>query len=253
MNSSALQQVAAVPLPVGTQVIGDLHLDIRDERALEQFCNRLQQMSGIPRLIILGDLFEYWVGSAQLASASVPLEAMSALCSSGTAIDVIPGNRDFLLDKGFENRSGAKLHPTGFVGQLPPETGKESRVLFIHGDELCSLDIPYQRLKSVIRSKPARILARAIPGALAMRLAGRLRGASKQAIAQKPNASMEQQSDTCVNMANTHCCDTVVCGHAHRFRDEQLVGGPRWLVVDAFGGKRDTLVVSDSGRLELLN
>ncbi|MFT5284300.1 MAG: UDP-2,3-diacylglucosamine hydrolase [Planctomycetota bacterium] len=246
------ERVPVVPLPVGTQVIGDLHLDIRDDQQVARFCARLKQMAGIPRLIILGDLFEYWVGPAQLKSAEVPLSAMLALTAAGTAIDVIPGNRDFLMDRGFEERSGATLHPTGFLGQSTSEAAGGSKVLFIHGDELCSLDLPYQRLRAVLRSKPARLFARSIPAPLALRLAGRLRGASKQAIAVKPNATMEQQAPTCVDMAQAHGCETLVCGHAHRFRDEQLEGGPRWLVVDAFGGERDTLEISQAGRLEVL-
>jgi cytidylate kinase len=40
-----------------------------------------------------------------------------------------------------------------------------------------------------------------------------------------------------------------VCGHAHRFRRESLPGGARWTVLDAFGGARDLLCVSETGEL----
>ena len=253
VGSAAEEGLPVIPLSVGTQIIGDLHLDIADRDQLQNFSERLESMAGIPRLIILGDLFEYWVGPAQLSSADLALNALRRLHGTGTAIDVIPGNRDFLLAEGFEARTGASLFPNGFVGTLSLPGQASESVLFIHGDELCSLDLPYQRLKKLLRSQPIRLLSRAIPGFIALRLADRLRKASKQAIAYKPSSSMQQQASTCMKLAELYDSDTLVCGHSHRFRDEQLPGGPRWLVVDAFGDARDTLFVTPTGRIEPLD
>ena len=43
---------------------------------------------------------------------------------------------------------------------------------------------------------------------------------------------------------------SLVCGHAHEFRDESLSNGPRWLVLDAFGGAHDLIEVNARGTLE---
>ncbi len=240
-----------VPLGVGTHLIGDLHLDVANSEQVDSFCRRMRALAGIPRLVILGDLFEYWVGPAQLDSARVVIDGMRELVDGGTAIDVIPGNRDFLLEKHFERRSGARLRSNGMVGLLPSGTETDQRVLLIHGDELCTLDLPYQRMRRVLRSRPLRFFAASIPGPIARWLASRLRRASTKAIEYKPNAAMDQQEAACREYAAKASCRSLVCGHAHRYRDQRLSDGLRWFVVDAFGGERDTLRVSAAGELEV--
>jgi UDP-2,3-diacylglucosamine hydrolase len=239
-----------VPLEPGTRVVGDLHLDVEDAAAVGRFTAWAEGARGAPRLVILGDLFEYWVGASQLAAAEPALAALARLTAAGARIDVVPGNRDFLLDASFESRTGACVRPRGFVGRLredvPPPA---ARVLFLHGDELCTLDRPYQRLRRVLRSGPVRFLAPRLPAPVARAAARRLRRASRSSVDAKPRASMELQPDACRAVARAHGCGTVVCGHAHRFRDEVIEDGVRWLVVDAFGGERDTLVVGEDGSI----
>jgi UDP-2,3-diacylglucosamine hydrolase len=241
--------VSEVPLEEGTLVIGDLHLDVEDEHAVAAFVAWCERSAAAPRIVILGDFFEYWVGAAQLGVAARVLDALRGLTSRGVAIDVIPGNRDFLLDDAFESSSGARVHPGGLVGRLMAGDAEAARVLFIHGDELCTLDRPYQRLRRVLRSRPVRFVAPRLPAPLARAAARRLRGASRKATGAKPRAEMELQPDAALRAARERRCGTVVCGHAHRFRDDALPGGVRWLVVDAFGGARDTLEVAAGGAL----
>src|SRR5690606_33594178 len=44
----------------------------------------------------------------------------------------------------------------------------------------------------------------------------------------------------------------LVTGHAHDARDTALADGPRWIVLDAFGGARDAFVVGDAHGGELV-
>jgi UDP-2,3-diacylglucosamine hydrolase len=233
----ALEQVE---LAVGSLIIADLHIDVEEEGASAPFLRWLEQHAGAPRLLILGDLFEFWVGSAQ-AETSGGREVLAALrdmSSAGTAIDIVPGNRDFLLGSGFEHATGCRVHHAGLVGRLD----SEGRVLFLHGDELCTLDTSYQRLRRTIRSAPIRFLASHLPLPLTRAVGRRLRRASQGAVSTKDPADMAQQPAECLSRAAEVEAEILVCGHAHRFRDEEL-GGLRWLVLDAFGGKRDTLEV----------
>ena len=236
---------AEVELRSGTLVIGDLHLDVEDPAALERFETWLAGARGAPRLVILGDLFEYWVGPAQgsLPGARRVTGALRRLVENGTAVDVIPGNRDFLLGADFERASGARIHENGFVG-VPRDGG---RVLFLHGDELATLDHGYRRLRAVLRSPLVTGMAPWIPRPLALGLAARLRRASHRAVSAKPRETLALQPDAVRAHARHHAADVLVCGHAHRFRDELFDGGPRWIVVDAFGGARDTLELFPGG------
>ena len=72
---------------------------------------------------------------------------------------------------------------------------------------------------------------------LARAIARRLRRASRSAVAAKPIAEMAMQPAACAERARAHDAAIVVCGHAHAFQDVSLPEGPRWLVVDAFGGE----------------
>ena len=247
MASAGLPEIDLEP---GTLVIGDLHLDLAVPEQVERFALWLEKHAAAPRLVILGDLFEYWLGPthADTDGGRRALGALASFANRGAKVDVIPGNRDFLLDESFERQAASSVRRAGMVGR----TSTGARVLFLHGDELCTLDHGYQKLRRVLRSRPLTWLAPRLPRFLADRIARRLRRASKKAIAGKARAETEQQPDACARFAADHGAEVLVCGHAHRYRDAMIEGGVRWLVVDAFGGRRDTLVVGAEGGLTVL-
>ena len=232
-------------LPPGTLVIGDLHLDPAETGADDPFFAFLQSIADRPGLVVLGDLFDAWVGPAhaRLSGAARIVAALHAAHARGLAIQLVPGNRDFLLDASFTRETGAAIFPDGFVGRARDG----SRVLFVHGDELCTRDLSYQRLKRVVRSPGVRWLAPRLPDSIALALARRLRRASTSAVAAKPVAEKEQQAEAARALAGEAGAKTLVCGHAHRFRDQGLPAGPRWVVLDAFGGARDVLELGEDG------
>lgn len=241
----------SVPCPAGTLVIGDLHLDLFDGAHGEPFACWLEALGDVPRLIVLGDLFEFWVGRHQgrVEGARRVLAALRALVDRGTPVDVLYGNRDFLMGAHFVRASACTLRPQGLVGEL--EDG--SRTLFLHGDELCTLDLSYQRFKRVMRSRPGRWLAACLPLSLQRSAAARLRRASAQAAA-RPEADEKRalQASAAVRQAAEQGARQLVCGHAHEFRDDPLPGGGRWLVIDAWGGERDALRMAADGVWEPL-
>jgi len=243
-------ELPELPLEPGTRVIGDLHLDVSgrgEPAALEHFSSWLAGLREVPRLVILGDLFDAWIGPAQLGvpAAGIVIEALRALTQGGTAVDVVPGNRDFLLEERFEQASGARVRAAGCVGTGPAG----ARTLLIHGDELCTRDLAYQRLRRVLRSAPVRWSVPRIPRPVGLWAARRLRGASVQAVAAKPSEHKALQPAAAVALAAQHRCQTLVCGHAHVFRDERLEDGLRWMVVGAFGAPQDVLECGPEGGL----
>lgn len=271
-----------VPLEEGTLVIADLHLDVTSPELVAPFARWLDDLARVPRLLILGDLFDVWVGPAQahLDGAAVVLDAMRRLTERGTAIELVPGNRDFLLGRSFEERTGARLHADGFAGAVigAVRAGADSdlagadvaeghaadgeaadggaaegrttrRILFVHGDTLCTLDRGYLRLRRVLRSRAVRWLSRRMPLPIGMRVARRLRRASVKALAAKRPEEKSIQRDAVVATARAAACGMLVCGHAHEFRDERLAQDVRFVVVGAFGGARDVLRLDARGGL----
>lgn len=233
-----------VALPAGALAIGDLHVDVALDRAVDGFTAFLARQHARPALIVLGDLFEYWIGKGQAKSAGGrrALAALRDLGASGTRVLVVPGNRDFLLAERDAREGGFELFPDGFVAV--DQSGE--RTLVLHGDELCTKDIGYMRLRRVVRSSPVRLLARALPTAASEGIAKRLRRASTRAVAAKPDESKRPQWDEAASRARSSGAGTVLTGHVHAFRDETR-DGLRWLVVDAFGHGRDAFRLEPDG------
>ncbi len=238
-----------VELPAGTLLIGDLHLDVSPRGGRhERFAAWAESLSGVPRLVVLGDLFDAWVGPvhARLEPARAVCAALAVLARRGCVLDVLHGNRDFLLEKTFERDSGARVRSDGMLALLPGG----ARALLVHGDELCTLDRAYQRMKRVLRSPAVAWTAPRLPASAALWVARRLRASSVRAVAGKPPAEKQQQPSAVRELARAHAASLVICGHAHRYRDEALAGGPRWVVVGAFGHGHDLLEITADGGLE---
>jgi len=234
---------AELAIDSGAAAITDLHLAPLGDDRTRAFCDWADRLDGLPQLLILGDFFDTWVGAkqARIAGSADVLAALRRLSERGTAVHVIPGNRDALLDGSFEDASAATLHPEGFVGILPDG----SRAAVVHGDSLCTLDRGYQRLK-VWRRAPVRFTSRHAPLWFARWIGTRLRAASEN---RKPFKLIEEKSiqeSAVQSLAAQTRAQVVICGHAHIARDEPIVGGEvtRWIVVGAWReDRRDGLQV----------
>lgn len=241
------RKLPEVILPPATRVIADLHLDLGSPGSAEPFLRWLGAIPDLPRLVVLGDFFDVWVGPAQarLPGAAAVLDALRARTARGTEIDVVHGNRDFLLDASFEARTGAVVRPRGLIGRIDRSQDGEpdERVVLLHGDELCTRDKAYQRLKKVVRSPPVLALAPRLPLPVATFFARSLRRTSVRALETKPPDTKVLQEAAARWYAQAYHAGAVVCGHAHAYRDTRLAAGPRWIVLDAFGGDRDVLEV----------
>ncbi len=135
--------------PMTTYFVSDLHLDAAYPSAIAQFGQFLRGMArGADALYILGDLFEDWVGDDDDDPArSQVCAALREYVESGTPCYVMHGNRDFLLGAGFAQRTHCRLLGDAIELELYGE-----RMLLTHGDALCTADLSYQRLRTVVRT-----------------------------------------------------------------------------------------------------
>jgi UDP-2,3-diacylglucosamine hydrolase len=229
--------------PAIAHVFGDLHLDPAGGPEVEAFCSWVRSVES-PRLVILGDLFEAWFGprTASLAGAREVLASLMAATARGIAIEVVPGNRDFLLGEGFEARTGATLHAGGLALE-----GASRRTLILHGDELCTRDHGYLRLRRVLRSPLVARLAALLPRWAGAAVAARLRRASVQAVASKPAEEKAMQPEAAVEAAQRAGAALLIVGHAHEFALRTPAPGLEWVVLDGWGGERDVAELSGDG------
>ena len=132
-----------------TLLISDLHLDDRRPETTALLKRFLQQEAvNADALYILGDLFEFWLGDDVPSQCSVEVStALSCLADRGVACYFMHGNRDFLLKDGYAKSAGMTLLPQEHVADIYGE-----QVLLMHGDSMCTDDIPYQQFRGMVRN-----------------------------------------------------------------------------------------------------
>ena len=164
--------------------ISDLHLSGNHPDLTRLFLEFCRNLSGdFTDLFILGDLFDFWVHPRQ-AAESPGAEVLQALCGlqeRGTAVHIMPGNRDFALDGTILEKY--RLSPLPDPSVLVLADGQH--VLLTHGDLLCTEDIRYQRFRRTIRNPLVRQLLGRLPFGVLLWLAGQLRRRSRHEVRQK--------------------------------------------------------------------
>jgi UDP-2,3-diacylglucosamine hydrolase len=201
---------------VTTLFISDLHLDGARPDITTQFLDFLQREARAARaLYILGDLFEAWIGDDDPdPDKARVLQALRDVTAAGVACFVMHGNRDFLMGRGFCERTGARL--------LADETTVDlygRRVLLMHGDTLCIDDRSYQRLRRVVRNPLVQWTMRRLSLRQRQRLAERMRAGSKAHIESMDKvypAIMDVNAGEVVRTLQRHGVDCLVHGHTHR-------------------------------------
>ncbi|MBI4612108.1 MAG: UDP-2,3-diacylglucosamine diphosphatase [Planctomycetes bacterium] len=191
----------------------DVHLaSDRPER-----CERLVRFLEGPareagEIVCLGDLFDVWLGPehVRVPDYKPALRALGELVASGVPVAFVHGNRDFHVGKELERELGVRV-----VRDRVELSMDGIRIYGCHGDLLCTGDRRYQIYRRIVRSGPARAVARAVPFPVAYRVAQGMRAASRREIAAKTQAEMSIANGALESLVRAGW-DAIVCGHVHR-------------------------------------
>jgi UDP-2,3-diacylglucosamine hydrolase len=235
-QASALPPVLAVerivdPL-IDPIVISDLHLTTDRPRTVARFLRFMQQDApGHPELLILGDLFDFWIGDDAGAGAAPIVEALAAATRRGQRLLVMHGNRDPLLGSGFANATGATLLADPLVVDV-----SSTRTLLTHGDAWCTLDVAYQQMRATLRQPEFQsdFLARPLADRVAFARSLRMQSESEKAV--KAADIMDVTPDAVLAAVREAGVRRVIHGHTHR---------PAAHVVDIDGGRVERWVLPD--------
>ena len=210
--------------------ISDLHLEAGDPATVAAWRAYLRS-SPADALVILGDLFEVWVGDDVLGAAgaadSFEADCCHALLSAAQqrSLFLLHGNRDFLLGPAFARAAGLSLlaDPTVLVfgGQ---------RWLLSHGDALCLDDTEYQQFRQQVRSADWQQAFLAQPLAARQSMARTLR---RQSEARKQSGVAYVDLDPAATRAwlTLNRAFTLIHGHTHRPATHDLGAGLQRLVL----------------------
>lgn len=198
---------------MGTIFISDLHLEAGRPETIVLFERLIREQGlGADAVYILGDLFEAWIGDDDTDPAMKPvIDALAALARAKVPCRIMHGNHDFLLGRRFELATGATLLGDYEVVDLYGE-----RVLLTHGDLLCTDDTRYMELRRMVRDPAWQRDFLSKPIAERRAIASRIRSASLEESAAKPEAIMDVNAATVEETMRRFGVHRLLHGHTHR-------------------------------------
>jgi UDP-2,3-diacylglucosamine hydrolase len=211
-------------------LLSDVHLHPSAPGTFAAWRSHLLQTSA-DAVLILGDLFEVWVGDDSRSSGfERECTEVLALASKRCVVGFMAGNRDFLVGPDMLADCGVRrlADPT-----LLSAWGR--RYLLTHGDALCLNDVDYQRFRAQVRSPAWQRDFLARPLVERRRLARAMRDASAAHQAAMPAVAPWADIDELAagRWLNTVQAETLIHGHTHR---PGVIGLP---------GRRTRLILSD--------
>ena len=208
-------------------LISDLHLQASETATFEAW---RAYMASTPAqaVLILGDLFEVWVGDDAAAQDPFLQSCAEVLRQASQRLHLafMPGNRDFLVGPDFLNGCGVQALNDPCLLEL----GRQ-RILLSHGDALCLDDKPYQAFRLQARSPEWQQAFLAKPLA------------EREAFARSLRALSESQKHEGMSFADADAemslfwlaqaqADRLIHGHTHRPADHPLGTAQRHVLSD---------------------
>ncbi|TBU73569.1 UDP-2,3-diacylglucosamine diphosphatase [Phytopseudomonas daroniae] len=200
-------------------LISDLHLEEERPDISRAFLHFLDtRASQAEALYILGDFFEVWIGDDAMTPFQRGIaQALRRLSDSGTRIYLMHGNRDFLLGKAFCREAGCTLlsdpHEVILAGE---------KVLLMHGDSLCTLDVGYMKMRRWLRNPLSLFVLRNLPLNTRHKLARKLRSESRSQTRMKTSDIVDVTPEEVQRVMADHGVRTLIHGHTHRPASHEL-------------------------------
>lgn len=184
-------------------------------------------------LYILGDLFEYWAGDDDLDDPfNAAVVSKLAECSrAGVTVNIMHGNRDFLLGEAFAEACQAHLISDPCAVELGG-----TPTLLLHGDTLCTDDADYQRFRAEVRAQDWRNKFLSLPLIQRKQQIAAMRERSEVEKKRKVPAIMDVNREAMEQVLRDHGYPRLIHGHTHRpAHHEFLLDGrrcERWVLAD---------------------
>ncbi|QFZ87763.1 UDP-2,3-diacylglucosamine diphosphatase [Variovorax paradoxus] len=227
MANPAFSELVAPPAWRTVDLISDLHLQASELATFEAWQGYLQTTPA-DALVILGDLFEVWVGDDAADQPGFEAQCVELLQRAAQRMPVffMHGNRDFLVGKAFAAQCGLTLLDDPTVLVLHGE-----RWLLSHGDALCLDDTEYLQFRAQVRTPEwqAAFLARPLEERRALARAIRTQSEDRK---RDPSALW---ADVDANAAREWLqragASALIHGHTHRPAVHDLGHGLRRIVL----------------------
>lgn len=234
-----------------SRFVSDLHLRPERPELTRRFAAFLAATAAanVGSLFILGDLFEYWIGDDDLGEPfnEEVCNLLRSTADMGVGVYFLAGNRDFLLGQRFA--SAARM----VLLDEPVKVGAGgTATLLIHGDTVCTDDLPYQEFRRTVRSDAwqRRFLGR--PLTERREEVAILRRRSAEAMQAKTTEIMDANPQAIRQLLATEGCTRLIHGHTHRPGMEAFELGDgtrveRWVLSDWDTARGDAIEIGPAG------
>jgi UDP-2,3-diacylglucosamine hydrolase len=202
-------------------LLSDVHLSADMPRTFDVWARHLLETPA-DAVLMLGDLFEVWVGDDS-RHEGFERECADVLsrASARRTLAFMPGNRDFLVGPGLLAQCGVK-------GLADPTvlSAWGQRILLTHGDALCLADQAYQRFRAQVRDAAwqERFLRQPLPQRQAQARAMREASEAHQS-GMSPDLSTDVDEAAALAWLQAADATVMVHGHTHRPARHTLSGG----------------------------
>ena len=220
-----------LPAPIATyeadprwrtiDLLSDVHLSADMPRTFDVWARHLLDTPA-DAVLMLGDLFELWVGDdSRYEGFERECADVLRRAAARRTLAFMPGNRDFLV-------GADMLEQCGVTGLADPTvlSAWGRRILLTHGDALCLADQAYQRFRSQVRdpSWQQRFLQQ--PLAQRQAQAREMRAASEEhQSGMSPDLSADLDETAVLAWLRAADATVMVHGHTHRPALHVLSGG----------------------------
>ncbi len=219
--------------------ISDIHLTGRQDpklKILQSFVNKLASNSEKVALIILGDLFDFWVADHEFLKTEYAnlIDTFRDFVSKGNKLVYFEGNHDLHLKNFWQSQVGAKV----FTGPVIMEC--DGNTLGVeHGDQMDPEDKGYIRLRWFLRLLPVKALIHLLPGFL-VKILGEAASRKSRKYTDRTRVQREKDFAKVINLhldkiSKINPIDAHVSGHVHQFIDESMTIGPKSVKVVNLG------------------
>ncbi|WP_416191226.1 UDP-2,3-diacylglucosamine diphosphatase [Neisseria sp. CCUG12390] len=193
--------------------IADLHLSESRPELTALFLRFMKEKAPHAQAVyILGDLFDFWVGDDEYSPLIDSVKhAIRAVSDSGVKCYFQHGNRDFMIGNRFARECGMTLLSDYCVADLFGQ-----KALLCHGDTLCIDDVRYQRFRQKVHQKWRQKLFLMLPLSFRLKIAHKIRHASRQDKQQKSAEIMDVNPEFTAQTVQKYGVPLLIHGHTHR-------------------------------------
>ncbi len=194
------------------EIISDLHLAAQTPATLDAWqCYMEQTRAGA--VVILGDLFESWVGDdSRFSEFEAGCVAVLERASTRLTLAFMVGNRDFLV--------GTQMLEACHMQGLRDPTVMVAfgqRYLLTHGDALCLADTEYQEFRTMVRDPQWQSQLLAQPLDERRKLARELRaGSMERQVGRLGEAGIDVDAIMALDWLDRADSKILIHGHTHR-------------------------------------